>query len=143
MLIHGSCHCGNIAFELDWRSDPDEIPARVCGCTFCTKHGGVWTSSPAGSLRVTFRDRSQVRDYAFGTRTAKFHVCCECGVVPVVTSEIEGRVYAVVNTNSFDDLDRSMLRRSPASFDGEDAGSRLARRTRNWISDVLLSDGDH
>ena len=29
MLIHGSCHCGNIAYELDWTPDPVEIPAGV------------------------------------------------------------------------------------------------------------------
>jgi hypothetical protein len=29
MRIHGSCHCGNIAFDLAWEPDPAEIPARV------------------------------------------------------------------------------------------------------------------
>jgi len=31
-----------------------------------------------------------------------------------------------------------MLRRSPASFEGEDEGVRLARRQRNWIADVRI-----
>jgi len=44
MIIRGGCHCGNIAFELGWEPDPDEIPARACDCSFCVKHGGVWTS---------------------------------------------------------------------------------------------------
>src|SRR5438094_129248 len=46
MLIRGSCHCGNISFTLDWKPEPSEIPARACSCSFCTKHGGVWTSCP-------------------------------------------------------------------------------------------------
>ena len=142
MRIEGSCHCGNVTFALDWEPDPAEIPARACGCTFCTKHGGVWTSNPKGALRVSIRDRARVSEYGFGTRTARFHVCAGCGVVPVVTSEIEGRLYAVVNVNAFNNVDASLLRRSPASFDGEDADSRLARRQRGWIPDVRFLEAE-
>jgi hypothetical protein len=49
MLISGRCHCGNISFALDWRPEPSEIPARACICSFCAKHGGVWTSCSTGS----------------------------------------------------------------------------------------------
>ena len=91
MLINGSCHCGNISFTLEWEPEPTEIPARACDCSFCTKHGGVWTSNPRGVLRVTVRDPAQRRPYQFGTRTADFHICTRCGVVPVVTSYIEGQ----------------------------------------------------
>ena len=136
MLIHGKCHCGNISFELDWEPDPAEIPARACDCSFCTKHGGVWTSYPKGSLRVAVNEPSQVSQYSFGTRTATFHVCARCGIVPVVTSEIDGHTYAVVSVNAFSDVNPGLLRRGPASFDGEGVDSRLARRKRNWIADV-------
>src|SRR4051794_9395731 len=105
MLLHGRCHCGNIAFELEWRGDPGEIPARACGCTFCVKHGGVWTSHPGSTLDVAIRDASLVAKYAFGTRTATFHVCSRCGVVPLVTSEIGNRLYAVVNVNALENVD--------------------------------------
>jgi hypothetical protein len=136
MLISGRCHCGNIAFSLTWDPDPVEIPARACSCSFCVKHGGVWTSNPAGSLEITAKDQSLVSNYPFGTRTAEFHVCTRCGVVPVVTSRIEDRLYAVVNVNVFENVDRAKLRLAPASFDGEGEDSRLARRARNWIARV-------
>ena len=90
MLIHGSCHCGNISFRLDWQPEPREIPARVCSCSFCVKHGGVWTSCPSGTLDVEVRDASRHSKYAFGTKTADFHVCSNCGAVPLVTSQIDG-----------------------------------------------------
>lgn len=136
MLIHGACHCGNIAFDLDWRPDPREIPARACSCTFCTKHGGVWTSCPGGSLRVRVDEPARVSRYDFGTHTADFHVCARCGVVPVVTSRIDGVLYAVVNVNSFEGVDEALLRRSPSVLDDETEAVRLARRQRNWIADV-------
>jgi hypothetical protein len=108
MLIHGKCHCGNISFSLTWEPDPSEIPTRACTCSFCIKHGGVWTSNPSA----------------------------RCGIVPVVTSRIDDHLYAVVSVNAFEGVDQSLLRRAPASFDGEGKESRLARRKRNWIANV-------
>jgi hypothetical protein len=136
MLIPGRCHCGNIAWTLLWEPDPVEIPARACTCSFCVKHGGVWTSNPAGRLAVRIADRALASRYRFGTKTADFHVCTRCGVVPVASCEIDGRRYAVVNVNTFENIERSLLKPGSASFDGEDTGDRLARRARYWIPDV-------
>jgi hypothetical protein len=136
MLIRGKCHCGNLSFSLSWDPDPKEIPARACGCSFCTKHGGVWTSNPKGALEVAVKEPALVSKYQFGTRTAEFHVCARCGIVPVVTSRIDGRLYAVVSVNAFEGVDPALLDRSPANFDGEGTDSRLERRKRNWIADV-------
>ena len=136
MLIHGKCHCGNISFSLTWEPDPAEIPARACSCSFCVKHGGVWTSNPTGALDVIVQEPSLVCRYAFGTRTAEFHICARCGIVPVVTCRIDDRLYGVVSVNAFEDVDPSLLRRTSASFDGEGTENRLARRKRNWIANV-------
>lgn len=140
MKLTGRCHCGNLAFRLEIEPDPQEIPARACSCSFCVKHGGVWTSSTAGSLCIRVKEAEQVNRYEFGTRTATFHVCRRCGVVPFVTSDIEGRTYAVVSVNAIENLPDGMLRRGSASFDGEGERERLARRARNWIPDVRHVD---
>jgi len=136
VLIQGKCHCGNISFSLTWEPEPAEIPARACTCSFCIKHGGVWTSNPRGALEVLIKEPSLVSRYAFGSRTAEFHICSRCGIVPVVTSRIDERLYAVVSVNAFEGVDQSLLRRAPASFDGEGDDTRLARRQRNWIANV-------
>ena len=142
MRISGSCHCGNITFSLDWRPEPAEIPARACSCSFCLKHGGLWTSCPTGSLRITIRQPALVSRYSFGTRTAEFQVCSSCGVVPVVTSRIDGRLYAVVSVNAFQDVDPALLKRAAARYDGESESARLARRKLNWIADVEIQAGN-
>lgn len=141
MLIQGTCHCGNIAYTLAWPSDAEAIPARACDCSFCVKHGGAWTSHPGGSLRVTIDDASQVSRYAFGTRTSRFHICTRCGVVPLVTCLVDGRLYGVVNVNTFEDVDPALLQPMPASFSDEDAPTRLARRQSRWIPDVEIVEG--
>jgi len=60
--------------------------------------------------------------------------------VPLVTSWIDGHLYAVVSVNAFDGVEPSMLDRAPATFDGEGTGDRLARRQRNWIRSVAFVD---
>ena len=141
MLIHGRCHCGNILFTLQWEPDPALIPVRACGCSFCVKHGGVWASKADGDLKIIIRDRTLVSDYEFGTKTAKFHTCARCGVVPVVTSLIDGRLYAVVSANAFENIDPALLIKASSNFDGEGTDDRLARRARNWIGKVQFVEG--
>lgn len=140
MLIFGKCHCGNLSFSLRWEPDPTTIAARACGCAFCTKHGGVWTSHPDGVLEIMIREPKLLSKYEFGSRTAEFHVCKRCGVVPVATSRIGGRMYAVVSVNALEGVDRTLIRPSTADFDGEAQGDRLARRQRNWIANVEYKD---
>jgi hypothetical protein len=137
--ITGNCHCRNIELALDWKG-PEDIPARACGCSFCVKHGGVWTSHPTSSLEVVIRIPSLMSRYSFATGTADFHICARCGVVPLVTCDIAGRVLAVVNVNALEGIDRSRLHVSPAVFDGEDVDARLARRQRNWIGTVSMAE---
>lgn len=137
--IYGNCHCGNIRFELSWPAAPAEIPVRKCGCTFCQKHKGAWTSQSKSSVSVQIADQSLVSKYQFGTRTADFYVCSVCGVVPIVVSEIDEGLYAVVNVNSFVANPSITFSTSNTNFDGEGTDDRLERRKRNWIPDVLFS----
>jgi hypothetical protein len=136
MLIAGKCHCGIISFSLTWDPDPSYIPARACGCSFCKKHGAVWTSNPRGALRILVRDPALVSEYAFGTENASFHTCAGCGIVPVATSLIDGALYAVVNVNSFEGVEPSFIHRESMDFDGEDEKARVRRWKRNWIAHV-------
>ncbi len=139
MQINGSCHCGNIRYRLNWPGDGAEIPARACGCSFCTRHAGAWTSHRDSELFATVSDESAVSKYRFGTGSADFYVCSSCGVVPFAISVIENRQYAVVNVNTFEEVDPSSFVRVATNFDSEDSERRLERRTRTWIRSVRVS----
>ena len=136
MIINGSCHCGDIRFELFWESSPAQIPARACTCSFCIKHGAAWTAHPHSLLKV--RMRAPAHSYCFGSKTAQFHICPQCGVVPFVTCHIDDRLYAVVNAHTFNNVPLSLIAPLTVSFEGESLEARLARRKRNWIADVEI-----
>ena len=140
MKIQGKCHCGNISFELEAPGEPGALAVRACTCTFCVKHGGVWTSHPAGRLSARVREAPLHSRYRMGTGTAVFHICARCGAVPFVTSDIDARLYAVVNVNTFEGIDPATLARSAVSFEGESQESRLQRRRQRWIPNVVLSN---
>jgi len=139
LTIDGGCHCGNIRFAFTLPDPGGPIPARTCACSFCRKHGAAHTSHPDGRLTVRIDTDDEVRRYRFGTGTADFLLCRRCGVEPVVTSEIDGRLYAVVNVNCFENVDRDRLDFAGADFDGEGTDDRLARRQRNWIGEVTIA----
>jgi hypothetical protein len=139
--IHASCHCGAVRVRLDWpqsgKASGKAIPVRACGCALCTKHRAVWTSHPDGRFHLEIADPAQVARYRFGTRTADFHVCLTCGVMPIVTCSIDGTLYAVINVNTFDDVGRDELIETATDFEGETTDDRLARRRRNWTPGAI------
>lgn len=137
--IEGSCHCGNITFTFYRPTGDGRIPVRVCGCTFCRKHGGRWTSHPRGGFALLIKDEQRVTTYQFGTRSADFHVCAICGVVPVVTCVLDGERFGVLNVNAFDGIDAATLIETPADFESEGLEQRLARRRVNWTPEKLPS----
>jgi hypothetical protein len=134
--ISGSCHCGNIRFTLHWPKAEKTIAARACGCSFCRKHGGVWTSCPEARLDLSVANPQASSRYRFGTRTADFLICTRCGVTPLVTSDIDSHTYAVVNVNTFDDVGGYSVTQAGSNFDGESTSDRLDRRQRRWIPHV-------
>ncbi len=137
-VIRGSCHCGNIRFSFARRTKDALLGVRACGCSFCQKHGCVWTSDPSGSLRLFVSEPEYLHKYRFGTKTADFYVCAMCGVVPAVLSQIGESVYAVVNVNAFEEVRGLEMTESPADFSGEEPEGRLDRRSKTWIPNVQL-----
>jgi hypothetical protein len=84
------------------------------------------------------REPDLLSKYRFGTGTADFYVCARCGAVPIATSAIDARTYAVVNANTLDTPLRALTAGTTTSFEGETAGARLDRRKSSWIADVQI-----
>lgn len=78
-------------------------------------------------------------EYQFGTRTASFRFCSRCGVLPVVTTVIDKREYAVVNANTLTDF-VPVTDAEIKNYDGETGEEHLAPRRRTGIRDVAIRD---
>ncbi len=131
-MLHyaGACHCD--ALTLDFRSEKSaaELGARTYQCSFCQQHGASWTSDPQGNVDIILT--GPVSRYRFGTKTADFLICTNCGVVPAVVSEIEGQLLGVVRVNCLEQSAVFLEQTAPMDLDGEILDSRLDRRAKGW-----------
>ena len=134
----GGCHCGKLRYTYSF-PDVDSLPARACSCSFCLKHGGVYTSHPAAELVVDATEPDNTGLYRFGHETAEFVLCRTCGVLVYAQCKIDGTLRAVLNINTFDDDDGPVFDRSVTNFDDETVAQRLERRERNWIGTVTVA----
>jgi hypothetical protein len=128
----GRCHCGAIGFEYRTEKPVGEWPVRACQCSFCLKHGGVYTSDPAGSLRFTHRDPSAVSRYRFGLKTADFLFCGVCGGYLGAVTEEGGQALFVLNLRALDPQPDGLPGAQPMSYEGESKGDRNTRRGARW-----------
>ena len=86
----GSCHCGNIKFEVD--ADLDHV--RSCDCSICKKRGALIHRVEEDCLRL-LTPLKEMSLYQWHTRTAKDYFCPKCGILPfrrpraLTESEIE------------------------------------------------------
>lgn len=142
LIINGGCHCGALSYELEWPGkedgEPVSLPGRKCGCSFCTRMDGTWTSHPDARLVIRENPELPASRYRFGTGTADFLFCSRCGVAPLVTCDIDGRTFAVVNVNTFEKPgdEEYELKVTSTDFDGETVENRLERRAARWIGQV-------
>ena len=73
----GSCHCGNVQFEVDL--DLDHV--RVCDCSLCRKRGALNVRVEPSALRL-LTPIEELTLYQWHTKTAKDYFCPVCGILP-------------------------------------------------------------
>ena len=137
--LEGGCHCRALRYTLHWPGDA-AIPARRCGCTYCTRFDGTWTSHPEARLELACTVEPAA--YRFGTKTADFIHCPRCGVVVIAVDDTGEAPRAVLNVNTLDDHALLDFEHSDSDFDGESRDDRLARRAARWIPAVEIRGAD-
>ncbi len=76
-VYRGSCHCGNVRFEVV--ADIDHV--RMCDCSICRRRGALNHRVPKESLRL-LTAWEKLTLYEWGSRTAKDYFCARCGILP-------------------------------------------------------------
>ena len=132
MLHRGRCHCGAIRFELESKV---RFAPRQCQCGFCRRHNVRMVSDPDGEARLTLGPETQ--RYRFATGTTDYLICGRCGVYVGAVAELDGRTYATLNLNAFDDPHPG-LAAEPVSYDSETAEQKAERRRRKLTPALIV-----
>ena len=78
-MISGSCHCGNLRYELQTSRDPTALGIRECFCDFCQAHAARYVADGDGTARFTIEDKDAVIHYRFAEETTDYLICGRCG----------------------------------------------------------------
>jgi hypothetical protein len=128
--LTGHCHCNQMTLELATALPVDELPLRACQCSFCKRHGARSTSDPVGAVRIVLSNCEAVSYYQFGAQTAEFLICQRCGVYMAAILRDGARIFASVNSNTFDTpLKQNAV---PVDYEGETVEQRKERRRTKW-----------
>jgi hypothetical protein len=114
MTYRGSCHCGDVVFEIDTELDN----VAICNCSICQRRNAVMHRVSADRFRLLQGEKSLVL-YQFNTGTAKHYFCGRCGTYPFHRPRLAPDAYTV-NVFCLDGVDRDFVATLPVTcFDGK------------------------
>jgi hypothetical protein len=77
MIGHGTCHCGDVAFEVELENGLGAL--KRCNCSFCRRKGAIMAFVPVERLKIT-KGADMLTLYQWNTRAAKHYFCKVCGI---------------------------------------------------------------
>lgn len=105
MIYKGSCHCGQIAFEVE--GDLTEV--MDCNCSICSRKGSLLWFVPRQQLRLLTPEENMCT-YTFGKHTIKHRFCPKCGMHPFGEgADPSGNNMAAVNVRCLEGVELSSL----------------------------------
>lgn len=111
-MQQGSCHCGQIAYEVDG----DVSQVLECNCSHCSRKGYLLWFVPRAALRITSSTQT-LSTYTFNKHVISQHFCANCGCAPFGFGVgAEGKETAAVNVRCLENVDLNALTRIP--YDG-------------------------
>jgi hypothetical protein len=101
MTYKGSCHCGNIAFEVQ-----GEITgALACNCSLCQRKGSLLWFVPFTELKL-LTPESAISTYTFNKHIIRHHFYKTCGIHPYGEGvDSKGNAMAAINIRCIEDID--------------------------------------
>jgi len=114
MQYKGSCHCGNIQFQVKGEIDS----AISCNCSICQRKGTLLSFFPWEEFRLLTPD-AKISSYTFNKEVIHHKFCPICGVAPYAEGvDQKGNKIAAINIRCLEDLD---LNKVPVQhFNGKD-----------------------
>lgn len=115
MKYKGSCHCGNIAFEVEGEIDS----AVACNCSICQRKGSLLWFAPRTSLKL-LTPEDAMATYTFNKHVIKHRFCPTCGIHPFGEgTDPKGNSVAAINLRCIENIDLAAL--PVHEFNGRDS----------------------
>ena len=109
MNYQGSCHCGDIRFEVDAPAPLEQV--MECNCSHCSRKGYLLTFVPRAQLTLKTPE-APMGTYTFNRHAIQHHFCPRCGCAPFgFANNQKGEATAAVNARCLENLDLGQLKR--------------------------------
>jgi hypothetical protein len=106
MSYKGSCHCGQIKFEVQGTFET----AMECNCTHCSRKGYLLWFVPRASLTLQ-SPAALLATYTFNKHVIKHHFCPSCGCAPFGFGVSQGAEMAAINVRCLEEVELSSVKR--------------------------------
>ncbi|KIL62555.1 hypothetical protein M378DRAFT_128738 [Amanita muscaria Koide BX008] len=107
----GSCHCGQVKYEVDLAADSAKWEVGKCNCTICHKKGYLSMIAPDVKSFKLLSPSSidEVGDYSYGSKAMHHRFCKNCGTSTFARGNIEalGGDFIMINIQTVDNVDLS------------------------------------
>lgn len=101
MLYKGSCHCGQVAFQVEGTL----AGAMSCNCSICRRKGPLMWFVPREQLRLLTPDEN-ASTYLFNKHVIKHRFCPKCGIHPYGEGvDPQGKAMAAINVRCLEDVE--------------------------------------
>ncbi|MDI1236672.1 MAG: GFA family protein [Polaromonas sp.] len=105
MNYKGSCHCGNIAFEVEG----ELTGALACNCSICSRKASLLWFVPRDRLRL-LTPEGAMSTYTFNKHVIRHHFCPTCGMHPFGEGvDPQGNKIAAVNIRCLENIDLALV----------------------------------
>ena len=112
MKYKGSCHCGQVAFEVEG----EFVEGLICNCSICHRKGTVLGFVPETKFTL-LKGELQLTDYQFGPKRIHHTFCSTCGVTAFSSAKSpSGEQMKAINLRCIEDLDFEGIKIN--SYDG-------------------------
>jgi hypothetical protein len=107
MKYQGSCHCGNVAYEVEFDKPLDGV--MECNCSICSRKGAKMAFVPRAKLELKTAE-SNATTYLFHKHVIQHRFCRSCGIHAYgVGKDRQGNEMAMVNVRCLADVDFEAL----------------------------------
>jgi hypothetical protein len=112
MLYKGSCHCGQIAFQVEGAL----TGAMSCNCSICQRKGSLMWFVPREQLQL-LTPEEKASTYTFNKHVIKHRFCPTCGMHPYGEAvDPKGNAMAAINIRCLENLELETV--PVTTFDG-------------------------